>query len=161
MGTEINVLKSEALFFALQFWDYLLSLCHFHSEWLLPWIRLYSYFRRWHDILCGNVPWQLKGKRLSTYVWDGGKQRGRCGLCDSSKQLTSTTQAKNTVCEVVPTQLPVNHQGGTVKLRPGIYLFLGFCVKARTTLCIIVFSGGRYALISHTKRSCELFYGGI
>lgn len=70
-------------------------------------------------------------------------------------------KAKNTACEVVPTQLPVTHQGGTVKLRPGKYLFLGFCVKARAILCIIVFSGGRYALISHTKRSCELFYGGI
>lgn len=156
MGTEINGirwlgLKSEAFFSVFCFRNSeVVSVCHFHSEWLLPWMLLYCYIRRRPDILSGNLPRQLKGKRLSLLRYEM-KQRGWCGLCDNSKQLIWRTQARETLsmksCRLSSMWTTKRVQ---VDLRPRKYLFLVSVLK-RELCCALLCLWG-YFDIPHKEK---------
>ena len=113
--------RLQFLVLVFEFQDDLCFVIFIHNGCCL---ELYCYFRRWQDILSRNVPWQMKGEKLSLtrYEMKGSKKDGV-----NRKQLIEITQAKDTVfmrlCVMWTTK------GAQIDFRSGEYVFLGFCVK--------------------------------
>ena len=154
-------------FLFLQHWDYL-RLCLFHSKWLLPWILLYCYFRRWHDSPWGNVPWQPKGKRLFLLrnEMEGRKEDDVVYVITARSSPPQPRPKIHCLRLCRPRFLGITGAGpggagNTHRTQARKIPFLGFCVNARTVQCLLVFREGKRTLISHAKRSCELFYDGL
>lgn len=109
-----------------------LHLCHFHSEWLRPWILLLCYFRPWSDLMPRNDSWQLKGKRLPLLGGkaEGRKERGWWALSTNSKRWLRVS-AKCTSLGL--SQASLLGKAETKKL-----LFLSFCTKSRTVPSMVL-----------------------